>query len=140
MARGRFLNEVDDVFQRKVGVLGSALAHALFPDDDPLGRVVRVNNVLDVEIVGVLETEEQSFISTVSDFDTSDNNRLFVPSSAISRIGVATQIFFLTGEAVSVDRIEDATREILAVLDANHGKWDGTVSKYSVQEMGRCSA
>jgi putative ABC transport system permease protein len=81
--------------------------------------------------------EEQSFISTVSDFDTSNNNRLFVPSSALSRLGGATQIFFLSGEAVSVDRIEDATREILAVLDANHGKWDGTVSKYSVQEMGQ---
>jgi putative ABC transport system permease protein len=137
VARGRFLNEVDDVFLRKVGVLGSALARALFPDGDPLGQVVRVNNMLDVEIVGVLEPEEQSFISTVSDFDTSNNNRLFVSSSALSRLGGTSQILFLTGEAVSVDRIEDATREILAVLDANHGKWDGQVSKYSVQEMGQ---
>jgi putative ABC transport system permease protein len=137
VARGRFLNEVDDVFLRKVGVLGSSLARALFPDGDPLGQVVRVNNMLDVEIVGVLASEEKSFISTVSDFDTSSNNRLFVPSSALSRLGGTSQILFLAGEAVSVDRIEDATREILAVLDANHGKWDGTVSKYAVQEMGQ---
>ncbi len=134
---GRFLNEVDDVFLRKVGVLGSTLARALFPDGDPLGQVVRVNNMLDIEIVGVLAPEEQSFISTVSDFDTSSNNRLFVPSSALSRLGGTSQILFLAGEAVSVERIEDATREILAVLDANHGKWDGTTSKYAVQEMGQ---
>ena len=43
----------------------------------------------------------------------------------------------LTGDAVSVDRTPDATAEILAVLDANHGRWDGTVQKYAVQEMGQ---
>ena len=137
VARGRFLNDTDDLFLRKVGVMGAALAASLFPGADPIGRTVRVNNAMDVEIVGVLEPEEQSFISTVSDFDTSDNNRLFVPSSALSRMGGSTQIFFLTGDAVSVDRIPDATAEILAVLDANHGRWDGTVQKYAVQEMGQ---
>jgi putative ABC transport system permease protein len=137
VARGRFLNDTDDLYLRKVGVLGATLAGSLFPGADPIGRTVRVNNVMDVQVVGVLEPEEQSFISTVSDFDTSNNNRLFVPSSALSRMGGSTQIFFLTGDAVSVDRIPDATAEILAVLDANHGRWDGTVEKYAVQEMGQ---
>ncbi len=137
VARGRFLNDRDDLFLRKVGVLGASLAASLFPGADPIGRTVRVNNAMDVQIVGMLEPEEQSFISTVSDFDTSDNNRLFVPSSALSRMGGSTRILFLAGEAVSVERIPDATAEILAVLDANHGRWDGTVQKYAVQEMGQ---
>ncbi len=137
VARGRFLNDMDDLYLRKVGVMGAALAASLFPGADPVGRTIRVSNAMDVEIVGVLEPEDTSFISTVSDFDTSDNNRLFVPSSALSRMGGSTQVFFLTGDAVSVDRIPDATAEILAILDANHGRWDGTVQKYAVQEMGQ---
>jgi len=137
VARGRFLNEMDDEGLRKVGVLGAALAASLFPDADPIGRAVRVNDAMEVEVVGVLESEEKSFISTVSDFDTSNNNRLFVPSSALSRMGGSTQILILVGEAVSVERIPDATAEILAVLDAGHGRWDATVSKYAVQEMGQ---
>ncbi len=161
VANGRFLSDEDDTFMRKVGVLGSDLAGKLFGGEDPIGQFVRVSTVtsnsartsaqssdpfgrssginyfIDIQIIGVLEHEEKSFISTVSDFDTSDNNRLFVPSSAIERMGGSSHIYFLNGEAVSKDKIEDAKREILVILDKSHGKWDGKVEKYQVQEMGQ---
>ncbi len=140
LQRGRFLDEDDDTYMRKVGVLGHDLAATLFGGQDPVGRFVRINDSVDVEIIGVLEKEEKSFISTVSDFDTSNNNRLFVPSSAIERVGGSSQIYFLTGEAVSVDRLEEAQQQILAVLDRNHGLWDGKVEKYMVQQMGQVIA
>jgi putative ABC transport system permease protein len=138
--KGRFLDADDDTFMRKIGVLGFDLAGSLFGSADPIGQFVRINNMVEVQIVGVLEKEEKSFISTVSDFDTSNNNRLFVPSSAIERVGGNSQIYFLIGEAVSTDKIDDATQEILAVLDKNHGKWNGTVEKYFVQQMGQVIA
>jgi putative ABC transport system permease protein len=134
---GRFLNEDDDTLMRKVGVLGADLTQRLFDDRDPIGEIVRVNNIVDVTVIGVLEREEKSFISTVSDFDTSNNNRIFVPSSAVERVGGSSQVYFLNGEAVSKDEIENAKREILAILDMNHGKWDGKVEKFQVQEMGQ---
>ena len=135
--RGRFLNEEDDVFLRKVGVLGHDLAEKLFDGGDPIGKFIKLENRIDVQIVGVLEKEEKSFISTVSDFDTSNNNRLFVPTAALERMGEGSYIYFLIGEAVSEDKIEDAKTEILAVLNANHGKWEGKTAKYFVQEMGQ---
>ncbi len=138
--RGRFINDDDDLFQRKVGVLGAELAKKLFGDADPLGSFVKIENVTEIEIIGVLKFEEKSFISTVSDFDTSNNNRLFVPSSAVERVGGSSMIYMLNGEAVSKEKIEDAKREIMAVLNANHGKWDGKVEKYIVQEMGQVLA
>jgi len=137
---GRFLSEDDDTFMRKVGVLGADLAAKLFGGENPIGAFVRINNSMDVEIIGVLEKEEKSFISTVSDFDTSNNNRLFVPSSALDRMGGRSQVLFLTGEAVSTERIEEAKQEILAILDRNHGKWDGKTGKFMVQEMGQVLA
>jgi len=133
---GRFLDVDDDVFMRKVGVLGADLAVKLFGTQNPIGSFVRINNVVDVQIVGVLEKESQSFISTVSDFDTSNNNRLFVPTSAIERVAGSSQIYFLIGEAVATDQIDDAEQQILTILDKSHGKWNGTVEKYIVQEMG----
>ncbi len=138
--RGRFLDEDDDTFMRKVGVLGHDLAASLFGAADPIGKYVKINNFVEVEIVGALEKEEKSFISTVSDFDTSNNNRLFVPSSAVERVGGSSQVYFLTGEAVSVDAIEDAQQQILAILNKSHGKWDGKVDKYIVQQMGQVIA
>jgi putative ABC transport system permease protein len=140
LARGRFLNEDDDLFQRKVGVLGAELALDLFGDSNPMGAFVKIENITEIEIIGVLKVEEKSFISTVSDFDTSNNNRLFVPSSAVERVGGSSMIYFLNGEAVSKEKIEDAKREILAILNKNHGKWDGKVEKYQVQEMGQVLA
>jgi putative ABC transport system permease protein len=125
---------------RKVGVLGHDLSVSLFGTQSPVGLFVKINNLVEVEIIGVLEKEDKSFISTVSDFDTSNNNRLFVPSSAIERVGGSSRVFFLTGEAKSVDTIDDAQQQILAVLDKNHGKWDGKVEKYIVQQMGQVIA
>src|SRR5208337_226688 len=43
-------------------------------------------------------------------------------------------------EAVSAEKVEDAKQQITAILDHNHGKWDGTVEKYLVQEMGQVIA
>jgi putative ABC transport system permease protein len=135
--KGRFLNTEDDAFMRKVCVLGHDIAGRLFPNGDPIGSFITVENSTEIQVIGVLEWEEKSFISTVSDFDTSNNNRIFVPASAIDRMGGGSYIYFLMGEAVEEERIEDAKKQILAVLTANHGKYDGKYEKYAVQEMGQ---
>jgi putative ABC transport system permease protein len=55
-------------------------------------------------------------------------------------VGGSSQIFFLTGEAVSAEKIDDARQQIMSILERNHGKWDGKVEKYIVQEMGQVLA
>ena len=138
--QGRFLNPDDDTYMRKVGVLGADLATSLFGTASPIGQFVRVGNQAEIEVIGVLEKEEKSFISTVSDFDTSDNNSFFVPSSAVERMGGSSQVLFLTGEARSADVVDEARQQITAILDHDHGLWNGTTSKYLVQEMGQVLA
>ena len=133
---GRSLREEDDRLMRKVAVLGSEAADALFGDKDPIGEFVGIEGVVEVEVIGVLAQEKESFISTVSEFDTSNNNTIFVPASAVERVGGSSNIYFLIGEAVSEERIEDAKRQILTILTMNHGKWDGKYDKFVIQEMG----
>jgi putative ABC transport system permease protein len=55
-------------------------------------------------------------------------------------VGGSSMIFFLNGEAVSKEKVEDAKREILVIMNKNHGKWDGKVEKFQVQEMGQVLA
>jgi putative ABC transport system permease protein len=136
VAKGRFLVPEDDQLMRKVGVLGADIAGRLFPSGDPIGAFVGIDGITQMEVVGVLEQEEKSFISTVSEIDTTSNNTIFVPAATVERVGGSSYIYFLIGEAVSQERIDEAKRQILSILTVNHGKWDGRHEKFVIQEMG----
>jgi putative ABC transport system permease protein len=133
---GRFLVREDDELMRKVGVLGADIAERLFGAENPVGRFVTIPGVTDFQVVGVLGRQERSFISTVSEFDTTSNNSVFVPASTVERVGGSSYIYFLIGDAVSEERVDDAKRQILSILTANHGRWDGKYEKFTIQEMG----
>ncbi len=59
VAAGRFFDDADLRAQRKVAVIGSTVAEALFPEQDPVGQQVRLRNV-PFEIVGVLGEKGQT--------------------------------------------------------------------------------
>ena len=54
VARGRFLSPSDVSSSRSVCILGSYLADAFFPHDDPIGKKVRIRDT-PYEVVGVLD-------------------------------------------------------------------------------------
>ena len=49
---GRFINESDDVFEKKICVIGKNIAGTLFLSNSPIGEYIEVNNVY-FKIVGV---------------------------------------------------------------------------------------
>lgn len=135
ITRGRNLNDLDDRYMRKSAVMGALLAENLFGDQNPVGRSVTVEGVGPVRVVGVLEEAEAGFTSQISDFDTTHNNTLFVPASTIERLGGSSYIYFLQAEVMGEELLEEAAQRIRAVLNYNHGKYDGKYEKYIVQEM-----
>ena len=54
--RGRFFNDIDIKRNQRVVVLGSEIAEKFFPQQDPLGKKIRVKNI-NLEIIGVLESK-----------------------------------------------------------------------------------
>ncbi|MEZ5402589.1 MAG: ABC transporter permease [Bryobacteraceae bacterium] len=60
VAQGRFISEYDLERSRDVAVLGDAIAAALFPRVDPIGKQIRVNGKL-MEVIGVLEKDPGLF-------------------------------------------------------------------------------
>jgi putative ABC transport system permease protein len=60
VAYGRFITRYDEDHSRDVVVVGDAIATALFPSLDPLGKTVRLNGRL-MEVIGVLEKDPGLF-------------------------------------------------------------------------------
>ena len=59
LARGTFFTEEDERTYATVAVIGRTVANALFPDTDPVGRHVLVNNVL-FQVIGVMSVRGAS--------------------------------------------------------------------------------
>ncbi len=60
-SKGRFINETDMSARARVIALGTTVVKDLFPDEDPIGQIVRVNNV-PFQVIGVMESKGSSFL------------------------------------------------------------------------------
>jgi putative ABC transport system permease protein len=129
------LNDLDDIYMRKTAVMGSLLAENLFGSNNPVGETVDIEGVGPIVVVGVLEEAPPGFTSRISDFDTTHNNTLFVPPSTMERLGGSSMIYFLQAEVLDEEMLDEASQKIRSVLNYNHGKYDGKMEKYIVQEM-----
>ena len=135
LADGRFLHPEDDRLQRKVAVLGAAVAAALFPDQAALGELISIENWFALEVIGILAPEQDSLLEVGEEFTVDD--RVFVPISTLERVSDFEVVSILWGEAVSLRRIEAAKQQIVAILDANHGRFDGVHHKFVVHDWAQ---
>ncbi len=84
LASGRFLTDLDITDRKRVAVLGSSVARAVFPLGEPRGERVRVGGDW-YQVVGVLESRS-SARSRPGPIRTRDVNRcVFVPLPALDR-------------------------------------------------------
>ncbi len=134
VAQGRFLNPDDQRLQRKVAVLGAEVAQELFRDESPLGALISIEPSIELEVVGVLAPEEKGLLSVGDD---SVDTRVFLPLSTMERLTGWQRIYLLWGQAATLSEVDAAKRQILAILDANHGRYDGRHRKYQVEDMNQ---
>ena len=135
LAQGRFLHPEDDRLQRKVAVLGAGVAADLFPDAPALGALISIENWFELEVIGILAPEQNSLLEVGAEFTVDD--RVFLPISTLERVTRFNVVSILWGEAVSLREIETAKRQILAILDANHGRFDGIHHKFAVHDWAQ---
>ena len=107
---GRYLNELDLRQFRKSAVLGTLVAAALFHDEDPIGKEVRIGGI-SFKVVGVFDDEgserEREFIY----LPISTAQRTFNGGNRLS------QILYTTGDAslAESEKMAGASRRILSV-------------------------
>lgn len=108
---GRFLNELDVKHNRKVIVLGYDIAEALFPNEDPIGKTVKLRGA-PLKVIGVLEKQGSGFFGLVS-----------LDSQVIVPVKVFEQLFGTRRRAMQIaikvkdqNRIDDVKEEVIALM------------------------
>ncbi len=105
---GRFITHMDNDIRARAAVLGTTVRDALFPDEDPIGKQIRVNNVR-FNVVGVREEQE-------SMFDNDDNNKVYIPLETFEKMYPWDEALTLVVSAESPDKIDEAKDQITIVL------------------------
>jgi putative ABC transport system permease protein len=109
MKEGRFINEVDLQFRTNVCVIGTDIEKVLFPDEDPLGKMVRLNN-REFEVIGVYEEAKSSF------GDSYWNKLISIPLSTYSKWLPFDDALTLEVRARTRPEINQAIEEIIQAI------------------------
>lgn len=116
--RGRFFSDVDVRRNQRVAVLGAEIAQKFFPQQNPIGKKIRVKNI-NLEVIGVLEPKG-SFLGNNQD------RVVYVPLTTMSSQIVGntspygTQITFISVAAKDESSIRAASLQIANLLRLRH--------------------
>lgn len=110
--KGRFINDLDIKKFRKVIVIGIDIKKALFKEDDPIGKYIKVNNV-PFKVIGVShKSGEKNF--RIAHMPVTTAQRIFAGGNRIHGFAVTTNM------VKSVDEAEAITQEVRNAMSERH--------------------
>jgi len=108
VARGRWLTESDVGSSRPVCILGAYLAESFFPNDDPIGKKVRINDT-PYEVVGVIE-------KMGSMLGWNQDNQAVIPISRFQEDIQRRPDYIITVKARSPETVSETLEEARGLL------------------------
>lgn len=115
LASGRFLSQDDEDLQTKNIVIGENVANQLFPDEDPLGKVLTTRSE-EFEIIGVLNGMDTTSSLGGPDF----NSLVMMPIHTSWVLTENKQIFRIAMQAEDSDSIEALKASVKDTLLVTH--------------------
>ena len=121
---GEFITDIHYSSKQKICVLGAGIAYTLFQKDDPVGKMVKIEDQW-LEVVGVLESKAL-FTETVGELAARDlNTDVYVPLSMFldrfSRENVLeSEIQQLTIQVENSDRLMETSALISEIVRRHH--------------------
>ena len=109
MKSGRFISEIDLLYKTEVCVIGTEIEKALFPEENPIGRMLRFQG-REFEVVGVYEEAKSNFGEDYW------NRLLSIPLSTYAKWLPDDKALTLEVRAATRQQIEQAKEEIIAAL------------------------
>ena len=126
---GRLFTERDMNSRARVAVIGKTVADNLFPDDAPVGQVMRINKA-PFQIIGVLKSKGSSGMGQDQD-DT-----VIIPlTTAQNRMMGITHVQRITVQAENENVINDVQAEVEQVLRVRHKIKDGEYDDFTISNM-----
>lgn len=114
-ARGTFFTETDEHNYATVAVLGETVAKAIFPQTDPLGKYLLINNI-PFQVIGVMSPMGAGLGGNDQD------DVVFVPYTTGSlRLTGQRHLRNITVAVADVSRIDDTQQELQQLLLMRHG-------------------
>ena len=111
---GEMFSETDIQTSAKVCVIGKTIADNLFPGEDPIGRIIRFNQV-PLRVIGVLKSKGYNSMG-----QDQDDIVLAPYSTVMKRLLAQTYLSSIFASALSEDMTDYATEEIGEILRRNH--------------------
>ena len=111
----------NDIQRRKpVAIIGSKVSDELFGEHaNPLKRTIRWGDIR-LLVIGVLEFKNRDILSQIGADDYDINKRVLIPYTLYQQHFGVKDIHTLQAEAMNVDKIDDATNELIELLARRH--------------------
>ncbi len=114
LSDGSMFSDSDVRSAAKVCILGKTTADHLFPDEDPVGKTIRIRNV-PTKVLGVLKAKGASM------FGSDQDDVIIVPyTTAMKRIAGVTMLRSINVQAASADQINEVQDGIALLLRDRH--------------------
>jgi putative ABC transport system permease protein len=114
IADGAMFTDSDVRSASKVCILGKTTADKLFPDDDPVGKTIRIKNV-PMKVLGVLKAKGASMMGSDQD-DT-----VIVPyTTGMKRFAGVTMLRSINVQAASAEQLTEVQNGITELLRQRH--------------------
>ena len=130
---GEMFDESDIQTSAKVCVIGKTIADNLFPGEDPVGKIIRFNQV-PFRVVGVLKSKGYNSMGM-----DQDDVVLAPYTTVMKRLLAQTYLSGIFASALSEDLTERATEEITGILRRNHKLKDGDDDDFTIRSQQELS-
>lgn len=129
LASGEFFTEKDVISRAKVAVLGKTVADQLFPNDDPVGRQIRIRNV-PFRVIGVLASKGQNVMGA-------DNDDIIIApaTTVLDRLLGGRYISFIMASAGSLSQIDQAQTQLVEIMRKAHNLNPGEENDFTVRNQ-----
>jgi len=129
MEEGNMFSEQDVKSSAKVAVIGKTIVDNLFPNEDPIGKTIRVNQI-PFQVIGVLESKGTNSMGMDQD------EIVLAPfTTVMKRMLSQSHLQGIQCSAVSEEATQLAMNEIEEVLRRNHKLKDGEDNNFSMNSM-----
>jgi putative ABC transport system permease protein len=121
---GELLNDTHNSLRRKVCILGAGVAKSLYKQEDPIGKMVKIEDQW-LEVIGVLESKTL-FTETVGELAARDlNNDVYIPlATYLGRFGkenpLDSEIKQITVQIENSKHIMEVSNLIREILKRHH--------------------
>ena len=126
---GYFFTDKDIRSKKKVALLGKTVADELFPDSDPTGERIQINNT-PFTVLGVLVEKGQMGMGQDQD------DVIIAPyTTVLYRLKGGQYIDMINASAVSVEQMDAAEEEIGAIMRESHRLKEGDEDDFTIRNQ-----